>query len=99
MHIHGRTGRLAYAACVLLLFFPAAALWWFGFTVLALPFALGLLVATGRRLHDVGRSAWWSLLLALPGVALLTMLVLIFWPGNAGENRFGLPSGKAVSAA
>ncbi len=41
-----------------------------------------------RRLHDVGRSGWWSLL-ALTGIG---VLLLIFWwvqPGQRQENVFG----------
>lgn len=41
-----------------------------------------------RRLHDIGRSAWW-LLLVLTGVG---VLLLLFWaaqPGQRATNRFG----------
>lgn len=41
-----------------------------------------------RRLHDTGRSGWWTLLWLVPPAALL----LIYWlarPGESGENRFG----------
>lgn len=44
-----------------------------------------------RRLHDVGRSGWWLLLLLIP---LVGVLVLIFWaiqPGQPGPNEFGSP--------
>jgi uncharacterized membrane protein YhaH (DUF805 family) len=42
-----------------------------------------------RRLHDIDRTGWWSLLLLVP---LLGILVLIFFavqPGTNGQNRFG----------
>ena len=41
-----------------------------------------------RRLHDIGRSAWW-LLIALTGIGIL---LLIFWycqPGQRQENAYG----------
>ena len=42
-----------------------------------------------RRLHDIGRSGWWFLLVFIPIVG---WIVLIYWyvqPGNAGTNAFG----------
>lgn len=42
-----------------------------------------------RRLHDVGRSAWWSLLIFVPVVG---WIILIYWSvrrGDVGTNRFG----------
>ncbi|WP_306131771.1 DUF805 domain-containing protein [Roseivivax marinus] len=47
-------------------------------------FALG-----ARRLHDIGRSGWWQLLILLPVVGLL---VLIYWFAQRpepGPNRYG----------
>ena len=41
-----------------------------------------------RRLHDLDRSGWWSLIALVP----LVNLVLIFWlvrKGTEGDNRFG----------
>lgn len=42
-----------------------------------------------RRLHDIGRSGWWVLIVLIP---LLGALLLIWWhaqPGERAENRFG----------
>lgn len=44
-----------------------------------------------RRLHDVGTTGWWSLLLVVPFVNIVFGLVLACVPGNGGANRFGLP--------
>jgi uncharacterized membrane protein YhaH (DUF805 family)/Tfp pilus assembly major pilin PilA len=42
-----------------------------------------------RRLHDMDKSGWWSLLVIVPLVNLILWLFLIFAPGSDGENRFG----------
>lgn len=45
-------------------------------------------VAT-RRLHDIGKSGWWQLLVLIP---LLGILMLIYWwtqDGQAGTNLYG----------
>lgn len=42
------------------------------------------------RLHDCNRSAWWLLLLAIPLVGALVILVaLLFFRGDARENDYG----------
>jgi len=38
-----------------------------------------------RRAHDIGRSGFFALLLAVP----VANLILLFWPGTAGENEYG----------
>lgn len=41
-----------------------------------------------RRLHDVDRSGWWSLI----PLTIIGIIPLIYWlciKGTAGENRFG----------
>lgn len=51
-------------------------------------FLPGLALAV-RRLHDIGRSGWWVLLLLVPVIGIL---VLIYWyaqPGERAPNRFG----------
>ena len=57
--------------------------------------SLGLLLpalAVGaRRLHDIGRTGWWQLLL-LSGIG---FLVLLYWwvqPGEGAGNIYGEPS-------
>jgi uncharacterized membrane protein YhaH (DUF805 family) len=42
-----------------------------------------------RRLHDIGRSGWWMLLMLIP---LIGPLVLLYWyvqPSEDGPNQFG----------
>ncbi len=64
--------------------------WWLGSLVPSL-------AVTIRRLHDRDMSGWWYLgLIAVQFVPLvnwlasLAFLVLMFLPGTAGPNRFGL---------
>ena len=42
-----------------------------------------------RRLHDLGRSGWWWLLVFVPIVNLFLGIYLIFFKGQTGTNRFG----------
>ncbi|MEM8785396.1 MAG: DUF805 domain-containing protein [Pseudomonadota bacterium] len=44
-----------------------------------------------RRLHDIGLSGWWSVLVLVPYAEYFLFGVLIFWKGTDGPNRFGDP--------
>lgn len=46
-----------------------------------------------RRSHDIGQSGWLAVLTALPYVGVVASLVLVFIPGQPGENKYG-PSPK-----
>jgi uncharacterized membrane protein YhaH (DUF805 family) len=48
----------------------------------------GLAVSV-RRLHDLGKSGWMSLIALIPIVGAVWMLVLMVTEGQTGENRFG----------
>ena len=48
-----------------------------------------MLTMTARRLHDIDRSGWKSLVLIIPGINLLFLLWLIFSSGTRNTNRFG----------
>ena len=64
------------------------------FVALLLP---GLAVGA-RRLHDVGRSAWWLLIWLIP---LIGPLVLLYWfvqRSAQGSNEYGDPPGEAAGA-
>jgi uncharacterized membrane protein YhaH (DUF805 family) len=59
-------------------------------TVLSVVAWIVLLVFfTAKRLHDVGWSAWFCLVLLVPLVNLLFILLLLILPGTAGANRHG----------
>jgi uncharacterized membrane protein YhaH (DUF805 family) len=42
-----------------------------------------------RRLHDTGRSGWWSLAGLIPILGGIVLLVLVCLPSQTGPNRFG----------
>jgi len=50
---------------------------------------LGICLAA-RRLHDIGRSAWWLLAFVVPVIGALWLFWLLFLRrGSEGENRYG----------
>jgi len=42
-----------------------------------------------RRLHDIGRSGWWLLLMLVPIVGPIILLVFFLLPSQPGENEYG----------
>ena len=57
----------------------------------SLALLLPALAVGARRLHDIGRTGWWQLLL-LSGIG---FLVLLYWwvqPGEGAGNIYGEPS-------
>ncbi|SRR5260370_27400929 len=67
--------------------------------ILAICFVLFVLILSlwVKRLHDVGRSGYWTLLLFLPLVNLLMFVYLVFAGGQKGVNKYGKkPSGSIM---
>lgn len=52
-------------------------------------FALSCLLLIIRRLHDIGRSGWWWLLIFIPFVNFIMGIYLMCKKGETGPNRFG----------
>lgn len=73
---------------------PTAAIMVIGLLGLAIiPATLYITFATAvRRLNDLNRSGWLSLLLFLPVIGLILYLYLMFAPGTPGRNDYGLPA-------
>lgn len=47
-----------------------------------------------RRLHDIGLSGWWQLILLVPSLGRLVMLIFMLIPSEKQDNRFGrVPAG------
>jgi uncharacterized membrane protein YhaH (DUF805 family) len=42
-----------------------------------------------RRLHDIGRSGWWQLLMLLPVVGYIVLVFFWVRDGQAGQNLYG----------
>ena len=57
---------------------------WLALPVVVLP----TISITTRRLHDVGKSGWWQLLLIVPLVGFY-VLYLLMRRGQSGDNRYG----------
>jgi len=47
------------------------------------------LAVTVRRLHDVGKSGWFYLIVLIPIIGAIWLLVLLFTDSEAGENKWG----------
>ncbi|MEX3011193.1 DUF805 domain-containing protein [Hoeflea sp. TYP-13] len=58
---------------------------WISALVLLVP----SIAVSARRLHDIGRSGWWLLLMFLP---IIGWLILLYWhiqPTAPGQNEYG----------
>jgi uncharacterized membrane protein YhaH (DUF805 family) len=55
------------------------------------------LAVTFRRLHDIGRTAWWILLGLLPIIGTIVLIVFYAKRGDEGPNAFGPPDGEAAA--
>ncbi len=58
-------------------------------TIVSLPFSIAGIMVNIRRLHDIGKSGWWLLLVFIPFVNLLFVLALFLIKGTDGPNQFG----------
>ncbi|WEF32700.1 DUF805 domain-containing protein [Pseudoduganella chitinolytica] len=59
------------------------------------------LVIARRRLHDMGKSGWWGVLLLVPLLNIVVTLWLALGKGDEGPNAFGpppSPNSRAVIA-
>jgi uncharacterized membrane protein YhaH (DUF805 family) len=57
-------------------------------TIASLALLLPDVAVTGRRLHDIDRTAWWILIVA----TVIGVVLLLIWncmKGTSGPNRFG----------
>ena len=106
LSLEGRMGRVRFMGCCALGLAAGLGLW-MGALVLAATLSnagvlwggllLGVVLAwwgvrlTVLRLHDLNRSGWFALLQLVPALNGLFSLVLMLWPGSAGENDYGDP--------
>jgi uncharacterized membrane protein YhaH (DUF805 family) len=68
--------------------------------VLSVIYSLGVLIpgiAVGiRRLHDTGRSGWWTFIVLIPLVGVIMLLVFLCQDSAPGDNEYG-PNPKLAS--
>lgn len=60
-------------------------------SLVALVFILPNLAVTVRRLHDVGRSGFWLLLVFIPLIGVLILLVFLLLDSQSEPNQWGSP--------
>jgi len=48
-----------------------------------------------RRLHDIGRTGWWLLIVFVPIIGIIVLLVFAVLDSTPGDNRYG-PNPKAA---
>jgi len=62
-------------------------------------YSLGVLVpsvaVTVRRLHDIDRTGWWTLLVLVPVIGWIVLIVFNATEGTRSDNRYG-PDPKAA---
>lgn len=65
--------------------------------VISLALLLPNLSIGARRLHDIGKSGWWQLIMLVPLVGIIVLIVFWAKAGDAGANAHGdVPPAKAV---
>lgn len=57
----------------------------YGFGMIIPQIAVGV-----RRLHDLGKSGWWFLIILIPFIGGIWLLILLATKGQTGENQYGL---------
>ncbi len=50
-----------------------------------------------RRLHDIGRSGWWNLIIFLPLIGFIVLIVFAVQDSQPGSNQYG-PNPKGAVA-
>lgn len=100
--IEGRMNREPYIKMAILSYFVPTVLFWLCWVLLGGSF-LGRLVSliltvlifithmsfAVRRLHDLGKSGLWYIVIVVPLLSVILVLLLIFIKGNAGANQYG----------
>jgi uncharacterized membrane protein YhaH (DUF805 family) len=67
-------------------------LFWIIILIVNIPY-----ITTGiRRLHDIGLSGWWFLLMVIPYLNFIFLLFLFIKDSQPGENKYG-PNPKEIT--
>ena len=94
LDVNGRSGRLE---CLIIA--GSWMLWGWAFRglvgpglsalILGTTFSIALLLTCIRRLHDLGRSGWWTLVTFVPFLNFAFCFWLMIIPGTPGANEYG----------
>ena len=64
-----------------------------GYGLFSMVYTIGLLLPylalLARRLHDIGRSAWWILLIVIPLIGPIVILIFTVIGSQQEENKWG----------
>jgi uncharacterized membrane protein YhaH (DUF805 family) len=67
-------------------------------TIYALVVLIPSLAVLSRRLHDIGKSAWWMLIALIPLIGAIILIVFAVKEGQEGSNQYGSdPKGSESS--
>lgn len=69
-------------------FFPNVGMGLIGSIYLLATIVPSIAVAV-RRLHDIGRSGWWSLIVLVPFIGAIVFIVFMVLDSKPGDNQFG----------
>ena len=92
VNFEGRASRSEYWWFMLAIFLATLVLSFISIllgTVVYLALILPMIAAAARRLHDIGKSAWFLLVGLIPLVGGLILLYFHVLPGNEGANDYG----------
>lgn len=87
----GRARRSEYWFWTLFCFIVGCLLGWIpvlGWLISIALFLPGIAVAV-RRLHDIGKSGWFYLLILIPLIGAIVLLVFYLQDSQPGENEYG----------
>jgi len=85
-----RTELLSFVAWQVFGFVAAEQLGWGPYFVSAT--VVPTLAIAVRRLHDIGRTGKWLLILLAWPIAMVVLPCMLLWSGTSGRNSFGEPS-------
>ena len=100
----GRATRQAYWMFVLIQFIISIGLSIIGAvtdmeylsTVFMLAIFVPSLAIVARRLHDIGKSGWWWLIILVPFIGIIIYIVFLATKGDANVNVYGYPVGQSA---